>query len=70
MKYIVNSFFMISDITFQEIQITRKSHFYIKKIQNINSILKLNQKTPEFSKLLQKIKRFDLINFIMIGHFA
>ena len=70
MKFIVNSFLMISDNTFQEIQITRKSHFYIKKIQNINSILKLNQKTPEFSKLLQKIKRFDLINFIMIGHFA
>ena len=59
MKFIVNSFLLISNLTFEENQITRKSHFYTKKIQNID-FTKINQNPAKFSKLLPKnMKRLD-----------
>ena len=59
MKFIVNSFLLISNLTFEENQITRKSHFNTKKIQNID-FTKINQNPAKFSKLLPKnMKRLD-----------
>ena len=59
MKFIVNSFLLISNLTFEENQITRKSHFDIKNIQNID-FTKINQNPAKFRKLLPKnMKRLD-----------
>ena len=70
MKFIVNSFLLISNLTFEENQITRKSHFNTKNIKNI-VLTKINQNPVKFAQFITKKHekvRFLKIN-IIIGHF-